>query len=139
MGFAVALGILAWVAASPAYYAALHLRHPRVGEEIKPILSYLSHHGRTNDVLYVYGGAEPAFQYYLPFYRLDNFRVVQGPFNDHAQQHALNELNQLRGSGRTWVLFSHFDKSFFLEHLEKVGEPLDQMSVQGAWLGLYDL
>jgi hypothetical protein len=139
MGFPVALGILAWVAASPAYYAALHLRHPRVIEEIKPILSYLSHHGRINDVLYVYGGAEPAFQYYLPFYRLNNFRVVQGPFNNHAQQHALGELNQLRGSGRTWVLFSHFDESFFLENLEKVGKPLEQMSAQGAWLGLYDL
>jgi hypothetical protein len=55
IGFPVALGILAWVGVSPAYSAARHLRHPRVLEDIKPILSYLSHQGRTNDVLYVYG------------------------------------------------------------------------------------
>jgi hypothetical protein len=136
MGFPVALGILAWVAVSPGYSAVRHLQHPRVYEEIKPILSYLSHQGGTNDVLYVYGGAKPAFLYYLPFYRLDNFKIAWGSFN---KQHALNELNQLRGSGRVWVLFSRFDKSFFSDHFKKIGEPLDQITAEGVWLGLYDL
>jgi uncharacterized membrane protein len=136
MGFPVALGILAWVAVTPAYSAVRHLRHPRVVEEIKPILSYLSYQGGTNHVLYVYGGAGPSFLYYLPSYRLDNFRVVLGSYDE---QHALNELNQLRGSGHVWVLFSHFDKSFFFDHLKKLGEPLDQITAEGAWLGLYDL
>jgi hypothetical protein len=147
MGFPVALGILAWVAVSPAYSAARYLRHPRVTEEIKPLLSYLSHQGRPNDVLYVYGGAEPAFQCYLPFYRLDNFRVALGsPFSIvkgfSNAQHALSELDQLRGSGRVWVLFSHFDNSekfLFLEHLKEIGKPLDQITAEGAWLGLFDL
>jgi len=136
MGFPVALGILAWVAVTPAYSAVRHLRHPRVVEEIKPILSYLSHKGGTNHVLYVYGGAGPSFLYYSPSYRLDNFRVALGSYN---KQDALNELNQLRGSGHVWVLFSHFDKSFFFDHLKELGEPLHQITAEGAWLGLYDL
>jgi hypothetical protein len=55
------------------------------------------------------------------------------------QQHALNELNQLPGSGRVWVLFAHFDKCFFVEHLKKIGKPLDQITTEGVWLSLYDL
>jgi hypothetical protein len=136
MGFPLALGILAWVAANQAYSAARHLRYARVNEEIKPMLSYLSHQGETNDILYVYGGSKPAFQYYLPFYRLGKFRVEWGSSD---KQHALSELNQLRGSGRVWVLFSHFDKSFFLENFHTIGKPIDQITTEGAWLGFYDL
>jgi hypothetical protein len=145
MGFPVALGILAWVAVSPTYSAVRDLRHPRVVEEIKPLLSYLSHYRSKNDVLYVYGAAEPAFLYYLPFYRLDNFRIALGSFNKEdvlnnapLKQRALNELNQLRGSGRVWVLFSdisQLDKSFFLDHLAKIGKRLDQSTAENVWLG----
>jgi hypothetical protein len=139
MGFPVALGILAWVAVTPAYSAVRHLQHPRVFEEIKPILSYLSYQGDKNHVLYVYRGAGPSFLYYSRFYRLDNFRVVLG--SSYDEQQTLNELNHLRGSGHVWVLFSHpnFHKSSFFEHLKILGEPLDQITAEGAWLGLYDL
>ena len=27
----------------------------------------------------------------------------------------------------------------FFDHLKKLGEPLDQITAEGAWLGLYDL
>jgi hypothetical protein len=138
MGFPVAFGLLAWMAVTPAYSAVRHLWHPRVVEEIKPILSYLSYQGGTNHVLYVWGGAVPSFLYYSPSYRLDNFRITLGSW---IEQDALNELNQLRGSGHVWVLFSHFDEqgSSFLDHLKKLGEPLDKSTAEGAWLGLYDL
>lgn len=136
MGLPVALGILAWVAVIPAYGATRHLWRPRLVGEIKPILSYLSHQGRRNDLLYVYWSAVPAFEYYLPVYRLYHFRIIWATTAD--KQKALSELHQLRGRGRVWFLLSDFDESFFPEHLQEIGRPLDQISAERAWLGLYD-
>jgi hypothetical protein len=147
MGFPVALGILAWVAVSPAYSAVRHLRHPRVVEEIKPIVSYLSEHAQWNDVVYVYYGSAPAFRYYLPYYHLDKVRIVWGTANRQYPESYSRELNRLRDKGRVWILFSHDfnlsevvdEKTLFFDHLDHMGRQLDQLNAEGAWLRLYDL
>jgi hypothetical protein len=165
IGLAVALAILAKVAITPVYQATI--LKPRLREEIKPIMSYLSDHRQKSDVVYVYYGSAPAFRYYSPFYRLETVGIVWGtkhrlhadrypsPYyrqkkvtvrEDQNAEIYLRELDKLQGKGRVWIVFSdNFDrdgadeKALFFDHLDHMGRRLDQFSAQGAWLGLYDL
>ena len=157
LGLPVALAIFSWIAIIPAYQAARYLRHPRLAEEIKPLMSYLSEHSRHNNVVYVYYGSVPAFRYYSLFYRIDKVRVLWGIPDlmrlgllaaEETRQHPekyFPELNTLRGKGRVWIIISHDytgnEKDLFLDYLDKIGgRRLDQVNSYGtAWLVLYDL
>mgnify|MGYP001612130314 CR=1 FL=1 len=48
-----------------------HLFKPRVVEDIKPVLKFISSNRQDGDFLYVYYGAEPGFRYYSQIYGLD--------------------------------------------------------------------
>jgi hypothetical protein len=167
IGLSVALAVLTWVAIIPAGRAGWHLWRPRLVEEIKPVIAYLSAHRQDNDVVYVYYGAEPVFRYYLPFYGLEKVHVVWGcaprgaplpflacpqkPDRNYRSENRQNlnvyfhQLNQLHGKGRVWILFSHVsfpranEEALFLEHLDLIGRRLDQLNTKGSGLYLYDL
>jgi hypothetical protein len=145
-GLPIAAALLAWVAITPASHGAEYLWKPRLVEEMKPIMSYLSEHRRHNDAVYVYYAAAPAFRYYLPFYNLDEVHVLWGTTNrEHPADYFL-ELNKLRGRGRVWIVFSHNfngnatdEKTLFLDYLEEIGKRSEKFNTDGAWLALYDL
>ncbi|MCB1175076.1 MAG: glycosyltransferase family 39 protein [Leptospiraceae bacterium] len=52
----------------PVSRAIWHWFHPRVMQEIKPVLAYVDQRRQRNDIVYLYYWAEPAFRYYAPAY-----------------------------------------------------------------------
>jgi uncharacterized membrane protein len=143
IGLPVALAVLAWIEIVPAYHAARHLWKPRLAEEVKPIMSYLSHHAQANDIIYVYYGSAPAFRYYLPFYNMAHIIVVYGTkHREHPDRYFL-ELGKLRDDYRVWIVLSHDytgnEKDMIFDYLGEIGGRLDQFNTYGAWLALYHL
>jgi hypothetical protein len=129
------------------------LKNNKEKKEIRSVISYLKQNIRQGDVLYVYYGAIPAFDYYksiLGFhldYYIEGIRVRDQPINWEG------EFNKLRGSKRVWLLFSHIlkgkinginEEKYFIHHLLKSGgKILYQFSigsgVHKAGVYLFDL
>ncbi|MCS6926166.1 MAG: hypothetical protein NZ578_09740 [Candidatus Binatia bacterium] len=114
-------------------------------QEIKPLLHYFATQRQAGDVLYVYHGALSALQYYQDRYGITAY--VTGTWAVGDWDRYRDELAQLRGHKRVWVLFSHVNRSsgvdeekLFLHYLDSWGVRQDaQRTDEQASLYLYDL
>jgi hypothetical protein len=123
---------------------------PPMGENIKPVLQYVAENRSPNDIVYVFHGARPSFNYYAPFYGLDAGKVITGtdPPRAQALQQFYNQANQLKGNDRVWVIFSHIvdcggctgnKEAFYVKYLSQFGQGENRFQAQGANVYLYDL
>lgn len=124
------------------------LSEPRVIEDIKPVLEFYSKRSQIGDKLYLYYAAEPAFLYYAKRFGLNDIKYTLGRESRKQPAKYREDLNQLKGQKRVWIIFSHVVKTklgllneeeFFLNYLDSIGKRLDQLSAQGAAVYLYDL
>jgi len=131
----------------PLTHSVRILFHPFTVEEIRPVLEYVEAHQQTGDVIYVYYGAQPAFDYYCEASR---FHAAGPVFNGReGRGHWLifeEDVMRLRGKGRTWVIFSHnwtddgADEEKLLSYdLDAIGHRIDSFQEPGAAAYLYDL
>ena len=113
-------------------------------EEIRPVLGYVRNHEQPGDLVYVFYGAEPAFDYYAERSGFPRNNVEIGKAAGNDPRIYESDLDRLRGR-RVWVVFSHIhgvgaqeskDVEFYLDML---GPRLDSLSVAGAETYLYDL
>ena len=113
-------------------------------EEIRPVVAYVRNHEQPSDLVYVFYGAEPAFDYYAERedFPRDNVEIGTAAGND--PQIYESDLDRLRGH-RVWVVLSHIrgvgaEESKHVEfYLDMLGPKLDSLSVAGAETYLYDL
>jgi hypothetical protein len=140
------LTLIAFLFFHPAQSAAHHLAQPRAREEIKPVLQYLASRKQEGDLVYLYHASQYAFKYYAKRFGLDDNGPIVGRMSLGNWGNYLKELNDLRGHGRVWILFSHVykrtgvdEEKFFLFHLDSLGKRLDSFKSPGAGVYLYDL
>lgn len=113
-------------------------------EEIKPAMAYVRNHERPDDLVYVFYGAEPAFEYYAERENFPRNNVEMGMAAGNDPQIYESDLDRLRGH-RVWLLFSHIrgvgaeDSKHVEFYLDMLGPRLDSLSVAGAETYLYDL
>jgi hypothetical protein len=142
------LGILfaGFMIGYPFLRGVWHFAKPKGVEEIKVSLRYVEKHRLSGDVLYCYYGAAPALEYYVGRGLIGPMEEVIGP--DSHQQWASYEqdLDNLRGKKRVWILFSHVwqnggvdEEVLFLNYLDRFGTRLDSIQVTGSSAFLYDL
>ena len=146
IGLPVAIAALLWVVIIPSRAAVLYVWQPRLHEEIKPILSYLSAHRRGGELVYVYYGAEEPVLFYSTLFGITANNIIYGTNNRGSFAKYINELDKLRGMGRVWFVFSHNynrggvdEQAELLAYLDKTGKRLDQLSAENSSLYLYDL
>jgi 4-amino-4-deoxy-L-arabinose transferase-like glycosyltransferase len=128
----------------PAAVATVNLVRPRYHEEVRPLLDYYQKAKRDGDVLYLYYGAQPAFD----FYRNEpgNGELIRGTESrDDLSRYAV-EAKGLRGHRRVWLLFSHVyrdngvdEEKHFLHALDEIGKRVETRTTTGASLYLYQL
>lgn len=113
-------------------------------EEIRSVVAYVSNHEQPGDLVYVFYGAEPAFNYYAERdnFPRNNVEIGTAAGNDpHIYE---SDLDRLRGR-RVWVVLSHIhgvgaQESKTVEfYLDMLGPRVDSLSVAGAETYLYDL
>ena len=123
---------------------------PPMGENIKPVLKYVAENRSPNDIVYVFHGARPSFNYYAPFYGLDTGNVISDtdPPRAQALQQFYNQVNRLKGNNRVWIIFSHIvdcsgctgnKEAFYVKYLNQFGQGENRFQAQGANVYLYDL
>jgi len=139
-------GLLIAIVLVPLSINAIHyILHPRTREESRPAIQYIQQHRRPDDAVYIYQGAQRAFEYYSRKDELDINPIsgvdARGDWNLYAK-----DINKLPGNKRVWLLFSHVrvtkgidEEQFLLYHLNRVGKQLDSFSAGGATAYLYDL
>ncbi len=126
--------------------------HPPGREEIKPVLDYVIENGKGGDLLYIYYGAGPAFDFYTSYsskYQLSNMVVVRGRGGTADALQYEENLRTLRGRPRVWIVMSHYshgpagkkvnEQPIFHSILDRMGKCLSQVSATGAQGYLYDL
>jgi len=132
--------------AQPAVSAKNGLKNPNMGEHIRPIVEYINQNKQSNDIVYIYYGAKPAFLYYAPFCGLKDSDFRVGVKARTEPEKYLKDIDTLKGNGRVWFVFSHNcswckvdEKVYYLIHLNKIGKKIDEFSASGAVAYLYDL
>lgn len=120
--------------------------YPSRGEDIKPVMAYLAENRLNNDVIYVYYGAVPAFQYYAPFYGFESKDYNCGISARKEPHRYIADIESFKGKQRVWFVFSHNcswcvvnEQDFFLEHLDRQGVKIGEFVSEGAATYLYDL
>jgi hypothetical protein len=134
-----------FVAASicwPVKYSFSLLSNPIRSEHVKPVLSYLAGHYRSEDVIYVYYGARKAFEYYAPRYKLEDTRVILGEGHRATPRLYIDQLTHLVENKRVWLFFSHIYKNedvLFLDFMFRKGKILQYSTDNQAAVYLFDL
>jgi hypothetical protein len=130
----------------PLVLAGHQLVSPPEREELAPVVRYLQDHRQEGDVVYVYYGAQFALRYYAPRLGVRGRDVVTGVAARTAWARYVEDLQQLRGRPRVWVLFAHVyarggvdEERLLLHHLDTMGARRDRSQRTGASVYLYDL
>lgn len=155
----------------PVVRSADPLGAPQSLEEQKEVVSYIAEHRRPGDTIYVYYAAQYAFAYYGPREGIDTpylapavtlpgeeywegvytpvirptATMVVGRFHDDPAAR-INDVDRLRGRGRTWLLFSHWrtgdklnEANLMVQRASQFGRVLDTVDATGAQAVLMDL
>jgi len=152
-GKGVGLVIVVVLLSHPLQNTLPLLYRPHLREEIKPVMEYVQTHQQPGDTLYVFQRGIRQFEFYADRYGYDTSDYIAGvdslsDLDGHrvsARERAryINDLKQLRGQSRVWVLFSHAwveaENQLMLSHLNCLGERLDSFETVGAFVYLYDL
>jgi hypothetical protein len=107
-------------------------------------VSYVRNHEKPGDLVYVFYGAEPAFDYYAERDSFPRNNVEIGTAAGNDPQVYESDLQPLRGH-RVWVMLSHIhgtgaeESRHILFYLDRLGPRLDCFSRAGANTCLYDL
>jgi hypothetical protein len=129
----------------PCIFAVQGLSKPRLVEELRSVVQYVSERRQDGDRIYVYYGAEAALRYYGPRFGIMPAQYKVGVASRDDWQQYASDLDALSGQGRVWVIFSHVaawngadERLLFLYHLDTIGKRLDAYGAYGAEAYLYD-
>lgn len=130
----------------PTLYGINRVIHAQVGEEIREVIKYVVEHKKDGDLIYVYYGARPAFEYYASRYGISKNDFYGGIYSRSDWDNYIHDINRSRGSNRVWLIFSHVpdwdcmdEQEFYIRHLNTIGRKLDNIKAPGASAYLYDL
>jgi hypothetical protein len=122
---------------------------PKYFEHIRPSMDYLKEAWKDGDSIYISNGAVPAFEYYAPFYGLEDISYIAGQRDDYENpDDILQRLDPVKDQDRVWVLMSHVyerggfnERDFLLEYLKQQGTKKREFREPGTsvYLYLYDL
>jgi hypothetical protein len=141
-----ALAVLGLVVFQPLRNGLARGVRPREFEEMRPIVLRLTEEQQAGDAVAVYYAAQYAYRYYS--YLLDTDQpdpVVLQPHGEAPEQY-YNEVEQLLGNRRVWVVFAHTmsgvsgpEEPIIVGYLDDLGRQLERFEETGASLYLYDL
>ncbi|MFC1572903.1 glycosyltransferase family 39 protein [Candidatus Eisenbacteria bacterium] len=123
--------------------AVSHLARPRMCGQVRDSVELLCSKAKAEDVIYVYYGAAPTFDFYMP----DPSARVHYSVKARGQPKAYCEdIDCLCGEKRVWVLLSHIynwrridEEKVILHHLDEIGRLLESHKAVGGGLYLYTL
>jgi hypothetical protein len=109
-------------------------------------MTYLEQNNQTGDKIYLYYNAQYAFRYYQKDYHLDEEDVIVGVAARANPILYAEDIEQLFGERRVWVVFSHVydegsvgnEREYFSMMMACHGKRVDSRRSKGAVLYLYN-
>jgi hypothetical protein len=132
----------------PVYLQAKYAIHPPLLYDVKPPMAYVKSHWQTGDTLYLPWGSDVLARYYLdtqPEYAIPDAHPISGVWQENPslqQKSYADDLSQLNGKSRVWIVFSMDGKSeqpMFESILNQRGRIVEQYCGAGGSADLYDL
>jgi hypothetical protein len=131
---------------NPIFSSVLMFGNIPSPEESRPAVLYLKKKWQPGDELFLFCNARSAFEYYAQRLNLEQRSYRAGTNCGEPSLAAVrNDVEQLRGTKRLWVLFSHMvgvrrpDINYYLFLLNRSGKQLDSVKAPGSELYLFDL
>jgi hypothetical protein len=142
LGRVVTVAVIAPFLATSVY----RLFVPRVREETRAELAWMSRQARPGDLCYVYYATETSMIYYAPRFGLPT-TCLMGVSSRSDRSRYVADLERIPKGRRVWVVFSHVyhddqpedERLFFLSQLDWMGRRLQAHEGTGAFVYLYDL
>lgn len=109
------------------------LLNPSMGEDIKPVLSFVSQKMKKGDIIYVYSGSHAAFRFYKENYFSETDNCIVGVSSGDNYEKFGKELEGLHN--RVWIVFSHMnppDGLAFIDEIIDSNRQLDFFQADGA-------
>ena len=139
--------------AYPVVESSIIVVKPRQKEEIKLVMDYVKEREQPQDVLYIYQRGIYQFLYYAEKYGyqpgdyilgVDDLDQYDGrKLSDEEWRRYKQDLDNLRGNTRVWLLFSHAIRNSeykpIKKYLDTIGTEIDFFAVKGAFVHLYNL
>jgi|WetSurMetagenome_2_1015567.scaffolds.fasta_scaffold05147_6 hypothetical protein len=123
-----------------------HLQSPKLGEDIKPVMAFIRKNYLSTDLIYLYNGAQPAFDYYAPMNGIEGSKYILGIKSRNEPIKYLDDIEKLSGNQRVWFVFSHVysgnkgnERDYYLEYLNEIGVKRLEFLSSNASVYLYDL
>jgi len=145
----VGLMLLIMLSIMPVFKAVQTLKFPRQRQEIRPVLEHVSDHAQAGDVVYLYEGSHRAFEYYSLVsdrYVPKQVTLIHGKRFQNDWRAYRQDLDQIDGKGRVWVVFSHVhewselnEERLLVHWLDQMGRRQEELATRGASVYLYDL
>ncbi|NER79670.1 MAG: glycosyltransferase family 39 protein [Leptolyngbya sp. SIO1D8] len=127
----------------PLKISLIHVKNPRIGENVKPVIEYVFDNSEEPDKIYLHPRIKHQFWYYKNLLREQiNLDVLEGVRDRDGFVH---DIRGLDNHPRIWFLFSYtlnddkLEKDSFLSQVNRRGCQLDAIEVEGASAYLYDL
>jgi hypothetical protein len=134
--------MLGMLLAAPAVETYQQLRRPLRCEQLTPVLEEIRQQWQARDVVYLYWGAIPAYDFYSRDQLFVPGRVVKGTeYHDQQRTGYRDELRLFAGEPRVWLVFSHrhqAEESLVKAYAEGLGECRQEVHHPGANAFLFD-
>jgi hypothetical protein len=120
---------LLWGPVSSTYDYLLQPRAFPYKEDIKPVMLYVEQHKEANDQVVVYDQAAVTYEYYAPFYGLNDLPAIYlGDYRKKPTKYRL-VVDALPKNQRVWFIFSNVlatlndtsDRSYIFDYLSTKG------------------
>jgi hypothetical protein len=132
--------------AGPVVVAYNNLKSPPMGQDIKPVMSFMSKNKLSNDLIYVYHGAIPAYEFYAPTFDGLNGDYIVGIESILDPIKYMEQIDTIGSGHRIWFIFSNNcsgcmvnEEVYILKHLDKIGLRLEEYEATGASVFLYEV
>jgi hypothetical protein len=140
------VGLASLLLYAPLSVAVANFSRPPMKEDIKPAMSYLHRYRAPAEVIYVYHGAVPAFEYYAAVFGFQKDDYIVGTPSSEEPETYMKRIDMLKGREQAWFIFSHIcstcrvdEQENFLKYLDKVGTRLAFFQSEGASVYSYGL
>ena len=144
------LVLLFLLGATPAWrsLAIINNPHQYTVHHLRPLIAYVDENHSNDDLIYIFPRAQIAFDYYT-----DNHPNLKGnairsrtkiePDDVNQRQMVVDELLQVRGNSRVWLLGTDLDiedgdLDIVLQDIDLIGTQLDIKQLSDAVAVLYD-
>ena len=121
-------------------------------EDLKPAIAFMRDNWREGDVVYLYSMSYVAFEFYANRYGFEQddwVRGIEAGLAAPSREAIRDDLQQLAGRPRTWVLFTHVwmnqdisERELYLRYLDEMGQRTKAFELPPGYdaaVYLYDL